>query len=86
MGIRESKVGWCQKQLSFLSIFKTKLIYVFIHHPAQIPGVCVCVCVLVDIIVLGEEAKYGIGRIRFMPLLQCVKAKYGIILKTFFLV
>ena len=26
----------------------------------------------------GTEAKYGIGRIRFMPLLNGTEAKYGI--------
>ena len=30
------------------------------------------------------EAKYGIGRIGFMPLLLGTEAKYGIIFKTFF--
>ena len=30
------------------------------------------------------EAKYGIRRIGFMPLLQVVEAKYGIIFKMFF--
>ena len=34
----------------------------------------------------GVEAKYGTGRIGFMPLLQGLEAKYGIIFKTFFLV
>ena len=31
----------------------------------------------------GAEAKYEIGKIRFMPLKQDVTVKYGIILKRF---
>ena len=34
--------------------------------------------------VQGAEAKYGIGRIGFMPLLQSLEAKYEIILKKIF--
>ena len=30
------------------------------------------------LVIQGTEAKYGIGRIVFMPLLQGAEAKYGI--------
>ena len=32
----------------------------------------------------GVEAKYGIGRIGFMPLLKGAEIKFGILFKTFF--